>query len=191
MEVLLHVTVLFTLVLALSMLIERFLEVFKALYDLVDSRWDFYKFWNRRTENLQHRLERKLRIFQYVKPSQAASVLDRFKEVVIGKDDGVSSPVPVLSGNMVRGFWVKIVSKFIAIGFGIGLAFWMKIDLLEIWSEAAKGSRWVIEIDSEAVRIVLTGIVMGLGSSPVHKIITAMEKRRKQPAQVQTIVEEV
>lgn len=192
MDVLLDVTVLFTLVLALSMLIERLLEILKALYDLLDSRLDWYKFWNRRTEKLQHRLERKMQIFQYVKPALAASVLNRFTEVVIGKDEGIMSPVPMLSGDLVRGLTVKIVSKIIAIGVGIGLAFWMQIDLLQIWSEAARGSRWTLEINSQAVRIILTGMVMGLGSSPVHKFITAIEKqqkKRKQPTQVQTVEE--
>ena len=57
MEALLDVTVLFTLVLALAFVIERFLEVLKAIYDMLDSRLNWYKFWDKRTEGLKAYLE--------------------------------------------------------------------------------------------------------------------------------------
>ncbi len=181
MDVLLEVTVLFTLVLALSFLIERLLEILKAIYDLLDSRFHFYRFWTRMTYRVRDRLERRLRIFEYVEPKEAAIVLNRFQEMILNERQEYTDTVPILSGDLVRAFSIKVVSKVIAILLGIGLAFWIRIDLLSIWQESAGDSfKWVSNIISPGFRIALSGAVMGLGSGPVHKILTTLEKKKQQ-----------
>lgn len=181
MEVLSKVTVLFTLVLALSLLIERFLEVLKALYDLLDSRRDWYNLWTRQTTRIRDRVEKRMRIFEYVKPEVLKSVLKRIREMLLSEQGDYSGTVPVLSGDLVRAFYVRLSSKIVGIGVGIGLAFWMGIDLVTVWKEAAgESSRWAINISSENLRVAISGIVLGLGSSPVHKIITTIERMRER-----------
>lgn len=183
MDQLLEVTVLFTLILALSFLVERFLEIIKSIYDLLDSRFHWCKFYTRRANHLKNKLERRLHIFEYVDQKTAASVLNRFQEFILRKKEA-AGPLPVLSGDLVRATTVKIASKFIGILIGIGVAIWMKIDLLTIWREAAGDSlRWVDNIGLHGLRITLSGIILGLGSGPVHKIITTMDKKRKERAE--------
>jgi len=181
MDVLLEVTVLFTLVLALSFLIERLLEILKLIYDLLDSRLHLYHFWTGVTIKVKDRLERRLRIFEYVEPRNMALVLNRFKEMILNEQEKYTATVPILSGDLVRGFSIKVVSKFLAIILGISLAFWIKIDLLSIWQDSAGDIyKWVNNIISPNIRVALSGVVVGLGSGPVHKILTTMEKKRKQ-----------
>lgn len=184
MEALTKVTVIFTLALALSLLIERFLEVLKSLLDLLDSRNDWCKVWDGITKWLRNKLEKRLKIFEYVDTKVAARVLHRVRGMLLKEQDENLSNAPILSGDLVRAFCTKIAFKVVGVGAGIGLAFWFNIDLLKIWQDAAVDSSWLkINIQSEPVRIAFTGVVLGLGSSPVHKIITAIERRREKQRQ--------
>lgn len=184
MEALAKVTVIFTLALALSLLIERFLEVLKSITDLLDSRYDWYKFWNRRTASLRDKLEHRLNVFEYVRPETAASVLNRAKSIFLKTPDKEITNAPVISGDLVRAFYIKVIFKVVAIALGIGLAFWFNVDLVAIWTDAKdpnKPPSFIdIDIRSETLRIIFTGVALGLGSGPVHKIIVAIEDRRKQ-----------
>jgi hypothetical protein len=178
-DYLLDVTVLFALALAMALLIERLLEILKALYDLLDSKRDWYKFWTGRARRFAENLENRLRIFEYVEPKKAAEVLRRFNDLILNEQGGYAGEVPVLSGNLVRTLHVKVATKIVGIGLGIGVAFWSGIDLVSIWNEAAKGGAWELKIASW-LRFILTGIAIGLGASPLHKIITTIERRREK-----------
>src|SRR6266496_6473987 len=76
-------TMLFTLVFAFSLVIERFLEVLKSAYDMLDSRYDWHKRWTARAERIRDFLERRLRIFEYVSPDQATAFIARFSEMLV------------------------------------------------------------------------------------------------------------
>lgn len=183
MEVLLDVTVLFALVLALSLIIERFLEILKTIYDLVDSQLNWHSYWTRRTCRIRDRLEKRIRIFDYMDPKHVASILYRFRGMILNQQGAYSGTVPVLSGDLVRAVYIKLSLKCVAIILGIGMALWLKIDLLEVWQAASKTSKWEIYITSSVLRMIFTGIVIGLGSGPVHKMITSIERKseKRQP----------
>jgi len=184
MDALLEITVRFALVLALSLLLERILEILKALYDLVDSRIDLYKFWTMRAYKIRDYAEKKLRVFEYVSPEKAAPVLQRFSEMLPNGQRNYSGTIPVLSGDLVRALAVKIGSKIIGMGLGVGLAFWLSIDLVALWQNGEPLPAILSPLESflvaQPVHIALSGIAIGLGSGPVHKIITAIEKRREK-----------
>jgi hypothetical protein len=184
MEVLTKVTVIFTLALALSLLIERFMEVIKSLYDLLDSRNDWYKCWDEKTGRLRDKFEKRLKVFEYVDTEIAARILHRVRGMLLKEQDQNLSNAPILSGDLVRRFYIKIILKLVGIATGIGLAFWFNIDLLKIWQDAAVDSSLLkINLHSEPVRVALTGIALGLGSGPVHKVITTIERRREKQKQ--------
>ena len=183
METLLNVTVLFALVLALSLLIERLLEILKAIYSLADSRLNWYIFWTRKTQRLKDRLEKRLRIFTFTDPEDVASVFHRFREMLMSQNMGYSGTVPILCGDLVRMAYIKTVCKCIAMGLGVGLALWLKIDLMAIWQNASQEpSKWQITLTSPTLRMIFSGIAIGLGSGPVHKIITVIERKKEKQA---------
>lgn len=177
MYVLTQVTILFTLVLALSLTVERFVEVLKAVLAMVDDRLKWRHFWTHRAEALKKRLESKMGVFEHVDPRKAAAILNRFEQLFLGIKDGYSGTVPVISGDMIRSAGFKLVCKFLGLGLGVFMALWMQIDLLKIWHDAA-GTKMIGNIPSESFRMVLSGIAIGLGSGPVHKIISAIEKKK-------------
>jgi hypothetical protein len=178
-EALLDVTVLFALALAMALLIERFMEVLKAVFDLLDSRWNWHTFWTRRAKSIAAGLEKRLRIFQYVDPKKAASALQRFSDLILNEQGGYAGNVPLLAGDLVRTLYVKVASKIIGIGLGITLAFWSGINLLAIWNDAAAGSAWELNL-APWLSFILSGIAIGLGASPLHKIITTIERKREK-----------
>jgi len=179
MYVLVKITVLFTLVLALALLVERFLEILKTVLDLVDDRFNKKEAWTKRAFKVKNRLESKMGVFEYVEPQRAAAVLQRFQHMILGIKDGYTGTVPVISGDLLRASSIKIICKIFGIGLGIGLAFWMGIDLVEIWQQTANTPLAGLFLPPWA-RILLSGIAIGLGSGPVHKIITSIEAKRKK-----------
>lgn len=181
MDVILEVTVLFTLSLALSFLIERIIEILKAYYYLLDSRRDWYKFWTKKTYKIRNALENKLRVIEFVGKKSTTNVLRKFEEKMLNVEESYSGTVPVLSGDLVRAVYIRTATKFISIIVGIGLAFWMKIDLIDIFQNAMSDtSYWIVNIKSDELRIGLSGVVIGLGTSSLHKVISTVEKKSEK-----------
>jgi len=181
MEALLYVTVLFTHAFALAFLIERFLELLKSVYDLVDSRFDLYKYWTARTIKVRDELERKLRMYEYINTKQVARILNRFQEMLLKEQNGYSGTIPMLSGDLVRLVYLKVALKVIGLAAGIGLAFWMQLDLISVWKEqAGKSAEWIIDNLSPNLRIAISGAIIGMGSEAVHKLVSLMEKKKKR-----------
>lgn len=181
MEVLLDVTVLFTLALALAFLIERVMEIVKSFYDLLDSRLDWYKCWTKKTYKLRNVLENKLRVVEFAGEKNTATVLNKFSEHLMNVNGDYSGTVPVLSGDLVRTVYIKSWFKVIGIVFGIGLAYLMKVDLVKTFQFAMEDtSFWEFNVESDLLKYVISGVVIGLGSNPLHKIISALEKKRKK-----------
>jgi len=180
METILDIAVLFTLALALAFLVERVLEILVALFHLLDSRLDLHMFWTRRAYKLRDRLEKKLKVYEYMTPENAAKVLNRFHDVLLDSPDRYSGTIPLISGDLVRSLWIKIITKFIGITLGIILAISMKIDLINIWRAAAGDNvAWIPQLPV-LLSFIFTGIIIGFGAEPVHKIITFIEKKRKK-----------
>jgi hypothetical protein len=184
MDRLLDVTVLFALVLAFSLIIERLLEILKSLYDLFDSRKDWHRFWTRRAVSVRDRLEKKMRVFEYVDPKYAAAVLRRFSEMLLNGSGSYAGTVPMISGDLVRALAVKVTSKVVAVVLGVIAAIVFQLDLVALWGMAqhpAASAKWLERLVARTdVHLTLTGVAMGLGSGPVHKIITTIENRRKK-----------
>jgi hypothetical protein len=185
-----RVTVLFALVLSLSFVIERVLELLKAAFDMLDGRLDLHKkFWTNRTIRIQQYIEHRLRLFNYVDPQAAAGVLRRFDEMLLGvpEEEGKNTTVPILCGDMVRGVYVRATLKALGCAMGIAFAFGFGLDLLAISRMPAPGPGAATSMPPASVfGMLLTGVVVGLGSGIVHKVITAIERRQqRQSAQVE------
>ncbi|HDP99858.1 MAG TPA: hypothetical protein ENN22_11835 [bacterium] len=184
MDVLLDITVLFALALALCFLVERFMEIVKSLYDLLDSRFDWFKYWTKKTYRIRNTLENRLRIVEYAGKRNTAIVLNKFKEKLMNEAEPSEGEVPVLSGDLVRAVTIKAYSKIIGITAGILLAFWMKVDLFDVFQSAmSDSSLWIVNIKSQSWRIVISGAIIGLGTDPLHKFIRTIENRREKKEQ--------
>ncbi len=172
-----NATVFFALVLALALLVERLLEVLKAGYDLLDSRLDWHRYWTGRAETLRWKLERKLRTLRFVKPQYVAALLARFDDRFV---DGplAEGRVPVIAGDLVRAATIKVIARLVGVAVGIGLAIQLKLNLVTYWVAAGGPGP-----SPEWLQVGLTGVAIGLGSGPVHKLIRVIESRQARRAE--------
>ena len=180
METLEQAAVVFTLALALALVIERIVEICKSGYDLLDRRLDWARFWTRRTYRLRDRLETRLRGHGWIDPAGAARVLTRFDEMFLGQGAGHDGTVPILCGDLVRAVHVRAGARLLSIGLGILAAAALRVDLVGWARELRPG----VVPDPTPVGILLTGVLLGLGSALVHKAIRHIESRRRRAAEV-------
>lgn len=167
------ITVLFAAILAFTLLIERAIEVFKATYDLIDSYFDFAKYWTRKTRQTSQYMQKQLRVFEYVSAKKTNAVFNRFHELMLGPSSGYHGTIPMLCGDLMRAMYVKIGCKVVGVALGVAIAFALKFDVL-----AATQSVGVAGLVPTAKGMLLTGITMGLGTGPMHKLIRVVEKKR-------------
>jgi hypothetical protein len=170
-----EVTVLFTLALALSLVVERILEILKAGYDLCDSRGDWYRWWTAQAEKVRDLVERRLRLFRYVDPVRLKPVLDQFNDRLLNTQGTYPGTLPVISGDLVRAAWVRLGAKLMGIVLGVILAYACRVDLVAFWREPD-----LTEVTFDPRQAWLTGVAIGLGSGVVHKLITTLERKRDE-----------
>lgn len=171
------VTVLFALVLALALLVERVLEIVKSLIDVIDGQRDWYKLWSKRARGIADRLERRLRIFEYVRPEALQPLLQRVNELLLNEQGGYSGTALVLSGDLVRVATIRLGTKIAGMVLGVGVAFWLKVDFLRLWNPPEMLGPNPLQ-SHDTLAIIASGIAIGLGAGPVHKIITTLEKKQ-------------
>ncbi len=172
-----EVTVLFTLALALSLVIERILEILKAFYDLVDSRLDWYRQWTVRATRFRDFLERRLRLSQHVSVERLKPILDQFSDRLLNGQGTYPGTLPVISGDLVRVTWVRAGAKGTGVLIGIGLAYLCRVDLLSVWQNPES-----VQVTFDPRQAWLSGVAIGLGSGVVHKLITTLERKRDEHA---------
>lgn len=194
--------------LLLSIIVERFIEILKSLFDYYSAYYfqrkakqyaskasesdgeskelDYVKdnYWTRLAVKIGKKLE--LRLDNAKSDSVEGSELeaeDRFN-VIMSVASRYLSPATerqdglfAISASKVRGVYLKLVSKVLAIVIGLILALAFSMDLIAM-----------VKLSLHEVKIynpgfwgeVLTGLAIGMGSGPTHKIIETMEKMRKK-----------
>jgi len=167
----------FALALALSLVIERILEILKAFYDLLDSRLDWYRDWTVRAVRLRDFLERRLRLSQHVSVEKLKPILDQFGDRLLNGQGTYPGTLPVISGDLVRATWVRAGSKVVGVLLGIGLVYLCRVDLLSVWQNPES-----VQMTFVPRQAWLSGVAVGLGSGIVHKLITTLERKRDEHA---------
>ena len=180
MDILLNQTVVFVFILALALLIERLLEVLKSIYDFIDCRMGFDVYWTKKAVRLQQKLEDNIQALERVSPDRIKTLVKQYADKLVGSGD---NGVITISGDLLRATTVRFVAKLIAITLGILMALCFGLDLVKIWQDAATIKLPTAGLTLEPVsRQIVTGIALGLGSAPLHKIITTIERQQKQKA---------
>lgn len=159
------------LALALSLVVERVLELLKALYDLIDCRLGLHAYWTRRTIALRNYLQHRLRALEYVGPDVATGFLQKVNDVLLGPTHGYTGTIPTISGNLVRASAARIGAKTVGAFIGVVIAFALNLDLMALFEPPKDLLRhWL--------GLTATGLAIGLGAGPTHKLITSLERRR-------------
>jgi hypothetical protein len=178
MDILLNQTVVFAFLLALALLIERFLEVLKSVYDYIDLRMGLDAYWTKRAQALQEKIEANIKALEKGHHERIAALVRQFGDKIIGSND---NGVITVSGDLMRATMVRFTAKLIAITTGIGLALCFHLDLVSIWQAAVGDNSPISGYRLGTLpKELLTGVALGLGSAPMHKIITTIERQQKK-----------
>jgi len=178
MDILLNQTVIFAFILALALLVERFLEVIKSVYDYVDLRMGMDVHWTKKALELQNKLESNIQALEKGNHERIASLIRESADKIIG---GGENGVITISGDLLRATTVRFVAKLLALALGIGMALCFKLDVVSIWQAAMSESSPIAGFRLGVIpKEIMTGIALGLGSGPLHKIITTIEKQQKK-----------
>jgi hypothetical protein len=179
-----------------SLIIERLLEIVKSLYDYMESKHDWTRFWNRRAKNLQRRFNNKL-----LNPHDNGLYYSTIIELV-GNSGDKKIASPEIMASKVRRLYLKFIFKFLGVLAGISIAWLMSINIFDLIETLgcvnvgdASNLQSCVPADNSTdlegtfllkskiswdwLEITLSGVVIGLGSTPIHKIISAMDTRKK------------
>jgi len=173
----------------ISLIIERLLEVLNSLYVLIELKMGWYKYWNSKAERLRQQLQeyRPGREADNTDPDSNQSTRARIIGPLLSRlkvEQGPYANVDSISAKKVRTYSIKFASKMIGVILGIGIALIADIDIFRLIDQMLhpmqadspeKLDAWGVTLQQ-----VVTGIAMGLGSGPLHKIIRALEKAKKK-----------
>lgn len=179
--------VLLAAVLFYTLLIERLMELIKAVYDYVEYALGWRDYWNRAALRLVHTLDEQ-RQGNRVQSEVSKAVNDYLSQDYPGLEG-----VEALSAEQLRTLALRGAIKIAAVLVGLAVAMGMDINIFDLLRDLNQSvsdfngddaSRVNVYFSSDRVPewlgVCLTGIAMGLGSDPLHRVITRLEKSRKQ-----------
>ncbi len=176
--VILHVTYLYLLVLIMALLVERVLELLMAAYEFLEYKKNWRSYWLRRAKKVGARLEQKLRDCSSTQNINISGILYLMKEKLLGSKEGHSGEIPIISTKLVRHLVIQMASRFVASLLGCILCLLLNINLVTVFNMDLR----IDFLDRLPfwLTLIVSGIIVGLGSEPVHNLIIAVEKRRKK-----------
>jgi hypothetical protein len=167
-----------------ALIIERVLEIAKSIYDYIEACLDFSGFWDKRAIAIRERLQNRIEKAKESDSKLQKTVFDQLAKRYINEAHPGYEGAQVISANKLRAFTVKGTSKAIGVVLGISVAACLNINVFVLIAQ------WTDSPDAIALGLfkvnlpnwleyAITGIVMGLGSGPMHKFICALERSRK------------
>ncbi len=179
METILNITYLYLLVLLLALLVERAMEVIMVTWDLIEQRTKAHKYWNRRTHRLKNALADA--IDERMKEGKLASltIRRRVRQYTNAQSGFHPGKTIVFSSKKVRRVFVRTVVFFVTSGLGILVCFLAGVNLIEIVTEAlAPQTIQIFNAIGPDLQTIISGLVIGLGSEPVHRLIKRLEQAK-------------
>lgn len=176
--------ILITAALFFSLLIERLVELIKAVYDYLEVTTGWSDHWNRAAQRLVHELEQQ-------SDSRLRNELGKAIEDYLSDDVAGVDGLQAVSADKVRKLTLQVIVRILAMLMGITVALLLDINLFDLLQQLNQA---VARLNGETrdvsvyfasnhvpdwLGVTLSGLAMGLGSDPLHQLISRMEKARK------------
>lgn len=168
---------LMALAIVLSLGIERLLEIIRAVEDYREARNGAVNKWQRIAEKLRDRIEVRLEIAKGAGQSTFQRVLTLACRYLSPAPAGTAGLIAI-STDQIRTLSIQLLCKLYGVLLGIGLAFVFKLDLFALVNASIHQTDGYQIILPSWLGIILSGIALGFGASPVHKLIVALERVR-------------
>ncbi len=165
------------LAIVLSLGVERLLELLRAIEDFLEARRGSVNKWQRVAEQLRDRIEVRLELAKTAGQSTLHRLLTlaaRYLSAAPAGSDGLFA----ISTDKVRTLTIQFACKLYAVVLGIGLAFVFRLDLFALVNASIHQSDGYQIVLPVWLGTLLSGIALGFGAGPVHKLIVALERAR-------------
>jgi len=183
----------FILVLLLALLVERTMEILSAIWEYLEWKTGMHGFWNQKTFRLKRNYETIGRGKILGRILSLSPLTRQIDYAARNKKRSHSKQVVILSSEALRKAVVAGAARIVASLLGILLCCYSEINLIEIFENRLPDIVEKLTIWSKPFQYIISGVVIGLGSEPVHNLITNMEKRRdarKKRAELEKAMEE-
>ncbi|MEM8485169.1 MAG: hypothetical protein AAF564_06445 [Bacteroidota bacterium] len=179
METILTITYLYMLVLLMALLIERVMEVIMTIWNVVEVRLQAHHFWNQRTETLMKRFAAQVESKRARNALHSLGLSRRIRQYTDIEQEIRPGQSIEFSSEAVRYAFVRTFAFFATSAMGIGLCLLADVNLIAIIKQAlAPQSIPVLDALGEPLQHLVSGLVIGLGAEPVHRVIKGLEAAR-------------
>ncbi|MCK5738025.1 hypothetical protein KAH55_02545 [bacterium] len=168
----LNIALVLFFVLVAATVLERFIEFMLSILAFCEPRLSRFYWWIAR--RLKSWLNRKLAL----KKDDARSiqfVVNVVKSVLLKKRVAAGEPI-FIQVDFIRTLVIRVLTQAIAILLGITVAFGTHMNVIELVNSLALTN---IHLPSW-LGMLLTGILIGSGTSPVHSLIKGVEHRKDE-----------
>ena len=179
METILQLTYLYLLVLLLALLIERVMEVIMSIWNYIELKWDSHIYWNRRAKRLMDsfsdEVTTKLRASDFI----VYGLRRRIRQYTKSTLEIQPGQTVVFSAYEVRRAYVRTVALIVTTILGVALCYFAGINFIEIIKQSlAPNTIPLLDALGRPLQLIISGLIIGLGAEPVHRIIKGLESSR-------------
>jgi len=166
-----------------ALIIERLLEIAMCVFEYIEAKKDWSGFWNQRAISIRERLQNRLE--KYKENKLQKTVFKYLSSRYVKTDHPGYEGSPVISASKLRAFTIKSVSKTIGAILGIIVAASLGINVFALvaqWTHSPDAiSLGLFQVNlPDWLEYTITGVIMGLGAGPMHKLISALERARRK-----------
>ncbi|NBB74326.1 MAG: hypothetical protein GVY35_11685 [Bacteroidetes bacterium] len=179
-----ELVVLYLQILLLALLVERVMEVLMSAWEYTEWKQTMHRFWNRRARRLQARFETQAHRNVFTRVLSLTPIA-RQARAYTRADDGLHrGNLVIIDGTLVRRVAVTVGARLVASLLGVLLCWVASINFVALIRAVATEESAVFSTLLGGIpawlQIVISGVLIGLGTEPVHRIIQNLERRREQ-----------
>lgn len=176
--------VLYLQILLLALLVERVMEVLMSAWKYAEWKWGMHRFWNKRARRLQKRFETQAHRNVFTRVLSLTPIARQARDYTRADDGLHRGNLVIIDGTLVRRVAVTVGARIVASVLGVLLCWVASINFVEliraVATEAGGTLSSLLGGIPSSVQIIISGILIGLGSEPVHRIIQNLERRRER-----------
>lgn len=172
-----HAILLLAAALFIALVVERLMEIAKAAYDLYEVRSNGHERWNQRARRAQRRLH------DLIRAKETDGGFDLHVRIILKRlraEGPGYEGATAISAEKLRISVVRNVIKAAGIVVGIVIAVVAGIDMFALVDRMLDPQPEAPSALRHWAGTIATGVAMGLGSAPLHKIIAALEKAKRR-----------
>lgn len=170
----LEISLVFMAVIVAATIIERFLEFISIIIDFIEPYAKLDKLWRKVGAYLQKKFISELKKTEEKNKKQVLLVLKALQSVLLRKKIQQGQPVTIRI-DLIRKVIVRVFMSMLGIAIGIFLCSKADLNIFNMINELD-----VITINVHPVlAIIISGILVGSGTSPIHSIIKYAESKKE------------